>query len=279
MVEVALVGDPVSHSLSPAIQSAAFAAANLDWEYRLVRVPEGGLQSAWPELSQRFRGINVTSPHKLEAARLADDLSPAARTCASVNTLTFSSTGSFGDSTDGPGFIAAILRVAGRLPQSVVVAGTGGAARAVVAALVAAGAQVVVLGRNLAAGAELAARLEGAGPGKVRFGGDGDAAMAAALEGAQLLVNATTLGGPNFPHLSPVSDQVELSSDLIVFDLVYWPQHTPLRRRAQAEGCLLVDGLDMLVEQGALTFTAWTGIDAPLPAMREAARHAIEVVE
>jgi len=87
--------------------------------------------------------------------------------------------------------------------------------------------------------------------------------MAAALEGAELLVNATTLGGPRFPQLSPVSDAVELSSDLIVFDLVYWPRQTPLRRRAQAEGCLLVDGLEMLVEQGALAFQAWTGFKAP----------------
>ncbi len=279
MVEVALVGDPVAHSLSPAIQTAAFAAESLDWEYRLVRVPEGGLESVWPELMHRFRGLNVTSPHKLEAARLADDLSPAARACASVNTLTFGSTGSFGDSTDGPGFMAAILRSVGRLPQRVVMAGTGGAARAVAAALVSAGARVVVLGRNRTAGSELAARLAGAGPGQVTFAGDGDDVMAAALQDAQLLVNATTLGGPRFPDLSPVSDQVELISDLIVFDLVYWPRHTPLRRRAEREGCLLVDGLDMLVEQGALTFTAWTGIDAPLPAMREAARQAIEVLE
>ncbi|MGC2191144.1 MAG: shikimate dehydrogenase, partial [Candidatus Dormiibacterota bacterium] len=107
---------------------------------------------------------------------------------------------------------------------------------------------------------------------------DGNAAMAEALDGAELLVNATTLGGPLFPQLSPVSDLVELHSDLIVFDLIYWPPHTPLRRRAQAEGCVLVEGLEMLVEQGALAFQAWTGMNPPLVAMREAANRAVEVI-
>jgi shikimate dehydrogenase len=279
MVEVALVGDPVAHSLSPAIQGAAFAALDLDWEYRLVKIPAGGLEPAWPELSQRFRGVNVTSPHKQEAARLADELSSTARICASVNTLTFSHSGSFGDSTDGAGFLAALRLDAGRQLKKVVVVGTGGAARAVAAALLEEGAEVQVLGRNLVAGTALASELAETGSGMITFRGDGNAAMAAALEGAELLVNATTLGGPRFPQLSPVSDAVELNSDLIVFDLVYWPRQTPLRRRAQAEGCLLVDGLEMLVEQGALAFQAWTGFKAPLLVMREAANRALEGIQ
>ena len=278
MVEVALVGDPVAHSISPAIQSAAFAALDLAWKYQLVRVPEGGLEQAWPDLSRRFRGLNVTSPHKQEAARLADALSPTAQICASVNTLTFSPSGAFGDSTDGAGFLAALRRSAGRLPTRAVVVGTGGAARAVAAALLAEGVEVLVVGRNLTAGTALASELAGAGAGAVSFRGDGDRALAEALDGAELLVNATTLGGPRFPELSPVADAVRLSSDLIVFDLVYWPRHTPLRRRARAEGCRLVDGLEMLVEQGALAFEAWTGINAPLPVMREAADRAMEVL-
>ncbi|MGC2192433.1 MAG: shikimate dehydrogenase, partial [Candidatus Dormiibacterota bacterium] len=145
MVEVALVGDPVVHSLSPAIQAAAFAAVDLDWEYRLVRVSQGGLAGAWPELSQRFRGVNVTSPLKQEAARLADQLSPTAQICASVNTLTFNDSGSFGDSTDGAGFLAALRRRVGCLPHTAVVVGTGGAARAVAATLLAEGGEVRVL--------------------------------------------------------------------------------------------------------------------------------------
>ncbi|HVB14219.1 MAG TPA: shikimate dehydrogenase [Candidatus Dormibacteraeota bacterium] len=277
-VEVALVGDPVGHSLSPAIQAAAFAALDLDWQYQLVRVPAGGLAGVWPELKHRFRGVNVTSPHKQEAARLADALSPTARICASVNTLTFSSTGAFGDSTDGAGFLAALRGGTGCLPHKAVVAGTGGAARAVCAALLTEGAEVEVLGRNLLAGAALAAELAGIGLGVVAFRGDGDAAMKQALDGAELLVNATTLGGPRFSERSPVSAAVELRSDLVVFDLVYWPRWTPLRRRAREAGCHLVDGLEMLVEQGAMAFQAWTGKSAPISVMREAAKGAIETL-
>jgi shikimate dehydrogenase len=279
MVEVALVGDPVAHSLSPAIQAAAFAAVELDWEYQLVRVPGGGLAGVWPELSQRFRGVNVTSPLKQEAARLADELSPTAKSCASVNTLTFGDSGSFGDSTDGAGFLAALRGSVGGRPPTAVGVGTGGAARAVAAALLAEGGEVRVLGRNLVAGRALAAELAGGGPGVVTFRGDGNAEMAEALDGAELLVNATTLGGPRFPQLSPVSDKVELHSDLVVFDLIYWPRHTPLRRRAQAEGCILVDGLEMLVEQGALAFQAWTGMSPPRKVMREAANRAMEEIQ
>ncbi|MGH7641482.1 MAG: shikimate dehydrogenase family protein [Candidatus Dormibacteria bacterium] len=276
MEEVALVGDPVAHSLSPAIQQAAFTALKLDWTYQLVRVPEGGLERAWPELVRRFHGVNVTSPHKQAAARLADQLSPTARRCDSVNTLTFASSGSFGDSTDGAGFLAALRGRSELLPQRVVIVGTGGAARAVAAALQEEGASVVVLGRNFAAGEALANGLASTGPGVVVFRGSGDGEVAKALRGAELLVNATTLGGPRFPQLSPVPEAVRFSPDLTVFDLVYWPRNTPLRCRAEAAGCLLVEGVEMLVEQGALAFQAWTGIEAPRPVMRQAADHALE---
>ena len=177
------------------------------------------------------------------------------------------------------GFLAALRGSVGRLPHRAVVVGTGGAARAVAAALLAEGGEVRVLGRNLVAGRALAAELAGGGPGVVTFRGDGNAEMAEALDGAELLVNATTLGGPRFPQLSPVSDKVELHSDLVVFDLIYWPRHTPLRRRAQAEGCILVDGLEMLVEQGALAFQAWTGMSPPRKVMREAANRAMEEIQ
>jgi shikimate dehydrogenase len=277
MIEVALVGDPVAHSLSPAIQSAAFAAAGLDWQYRLVRVADGELETAWPGLARRFRGLNVTSPHKQTAARLADALSPTARVCASVNTLTFGPAGALGDSTDGAGFLRALRRAAPGVPEIAVVLGTGGAGRAVVAALAAEGVEVRVVGRNHLAGGELARDLAGAGPGLVGFFGDGEEVLAAALDGAGLLVNATTLGGPGQAWLSPVPDGVQLRQDLIVFDLVYQPRRTLLLSRAQASGCLVIEGLDMLVEQGALSFEAWTGVDAPLPKMREAADQAVLV--
>ncbi|HUY25633.1 MAG TPA: shikimate dehydrogenase [Candidatus Saccharimonadales bacterium] len=275
MTEVALVGDPVAHSVSPAIQTAAFAAVGLDWKYLLVRVADGELEDAWPGLARRFHGINITSPHKQTAARLADSLSPTARTCASVNTLTFGPSGSFGDSTDGAGFIRALRRVASRLPATAVVLGTGGAARAVVAALSVEGVAVRVVGRNQVAGQNLAQDLAEAGPGAVDFLGDGEVVMTRALVGAELLVNATTVGSPSEAGRTPLPDGVPLSPDLIVFDMVYLPRRTPLLRRAQAAGCLVVEGLEMLVQQGGLSFEAWTGVGAPLEVMREAADLAV----
>lgn len=275
MTEVALVGDPVAHSVSPAIQAAAFAAVGLDWKYLLVRVADGELEDAWPGLARRFRGINITTPHKQTAARLADALSPTASTCASVNTLTFGPSGSFGDSTDGAGFIRALRRVASRLPASAVVLGTGGAARAVVAALSAEGVAVRVVGRNRVAGRNLAQDLAEAGPGVVDFLGDGEAVMTRALVRADLLVNATTVGSPSDAGRSPLPDGVPLNQDLIVFDMVYLPRRTPLLQRAQASGCLVVEGLEMLVQQGGLSFEAWTGVGAPLEVMREAAGVAV----
>lgn len=276
MPEVALVGDPVGHSVSPAIHLAAFSALKLDWEYRLVRVPEGQLELEWPALARRFRGLNVTSPHKQEAARLADTLSPVARRCASVNTLTFGPGGAFGDSTDGAGFLAALRQAVGRVPAVVVLLGTGGGARAVAAALSGEGAEVRVVGRNLAAGEALATDLARSGWGGITFLGSGPASLATALEGAQLLVHATTVGGPALPEQSPIPDALFLDPELVVFDLVYWPRPTPLRRRAADSGCRFVDGLDMLVEQAALALEAWTGLAAPRPVMRQAAQQAIE---
>ncbi|HVC39220.1 MAG TPA: shikimate dehydrogenase [Candidatus Dormibacteraeota bacterium] len=276
MVEVGLVGDPVAYSLSPTIQKAAFAACGLDWEYQLVQVPAGRLEAAWSALSERFYGINVTSPHKEEAARLADRLTPSAGSCASVNTITFGRDGVLGDSTDGAGFMAALRRSVGRIPGSAVIVGTGGAARAVASALAEEGTQVVVLGRNGVAGGAISGQLSAAGRSGVEYRGHSELTLAESLQHAELLVNATTLGGPAFPDVSPVPDRVPLDPRLIVFDLVYWPRRTPLQLRAESAGCRLVDGLDMLVEQGALAFQAWTGLAAPLSEMRQAARLAGE---
>jgi shikimate dehydrogenase len=258
------------------MQEAAFRAAGLDWEYRLVRVPRDGLERAWPELARSFVGLNVTSPHKGAAARLADSLSPAAQLCASVNTLTFGPEGAFGDSTDGAGFLAALRRHAGRLPKVAVVLGAGGAARAVALALSTQGSEVRIVGRNRPAGARLAQDLTRGGSGEVTFWGHRDQDLGLALSGAGLLVNATTLGGSETSDRSPVSDSVSLDLDLTVFDLVYWPRRTALLRRAVSAGCRVVEGLDMLVEQGARSFESWTGTAAPLEVMREAADRELE---
>lgn len=276
MVAVALIGDPVAHSISPAIHRAAFEAAGLDWNYQLVRVPDGELGQAWPGLAGRFVGLNVTTPHKRTAALLADQLSPTARLCASVNTITFGPRGGFGDSTDGAGFLAALRRRAGGLPGVAVMVGTGGAARAVAAALAGEGVEVRVVGRNRQAGAQLGRELGAVGPGTVAFLGTEVAALESSLAGAGLLVNATPLGGLDALGLSPLPEGVGLDPSVVVFDLIYRPRRTRLLCRAVAQGCVVVEGVDMLVEQGALSFEAWTGINGPIEVMRQAAALALE---
>jgi len=271
---IALVGDPVDHSPSPQIQIAGFREVGLDWDYVLVGVPKGQLKARWGALMKDFLGLNVTIPLKEEAARLVSDRSSAAALCGSVNTVTFRAPAALGDSTDGRGFLAALARAEVDHVQRAVVIGTGGSARSVVAALAGQGTEVTVMGRNPASGARLAQDLGGLLPGKVEFSPLGALALDAALAASDLLVNATPLGGATAPNQSPVTGDILLPANLAVMDLVYRPRQTPLLRQAAASGCRTVEGIEMLVEQAALSFEVWTGAPAPVEVMRQAAYRA-----
>ena len=259
---VGVIGDPVAHSLSPAIHNAAFAALGLDWVYVAFPVPRGRGGAAVAAVGDLgLAGLNVTMPHKADAAAACDDLSPAAATLGSVNTVVARPGGRlFGDSTDGPGFLSALtesgIAVDGR---RVLVLGAGGATRAVVLALGRAGADVVVAARRAEA-AEAVARLA---PGARSVPLD-DAADVAAH--SDVVVNTTPLGmaaGDPLP-LDPSS----LSAGQAVVDLVYHPAETALLAAARSRGAQAVNGLGMLVHQAALAFGLWTGVEAPLDAMR-----------
>ena len=264
---IALVGDPVSASVSPAMQNAAFRALGLPFEYETLRVPRGGLAVAFGSLRDRFVGLNVTIPHKEEAARLVDILEPASRASGSVNTVIFRHGRAIGDSTDGQGFLRALRRGApGRELRSALIVGTGGAARAVAAALAGEGLTVRVSGRNAQAGLQLVRDVAGV-----------EAVPAdeldAALDDTDLLVSAVPASawedGPTLPLGLP------LGPGLIVFDLVYRPRRTLLLERAIAEGSTAIEGIEMLIEQGALSFLLWTGVEPPRGVMREAAYDAL----
>ena len=269
--QIALIGDPVAHSLSPQIQAAAFQAVGLDWGYQLLRVPRGQLTARWSALRSDFVGLNVTIPLKEDAARLVTRTTAAAGICGSVNTVMFQPGAAIGDSTDGPGFMAALARGGVEQLERAAVIGTGGAARAVVAALAARGTAVMVLGRHPEAGRRIADDLSGMVPGQVGYGRLCASDLASALVGADLLVNATPLGGPTAPDRSPLPEAMRLPAGLAVVDLVYRPRRTPLLQQAAASGCRVVEGIEMLVEQAALSFAAWTGTKAPVEVMRRAA--------
>ena len=260
-VRLALIGSPVAGSPSPAMHLAAAEALGLDIDYRATEVAPADLRGHLAGLRRTHRGLNVTRPLKERVLPLLDEVSAEAAEAGSVNTVVFEDDRAIGHSTDGAGFLAALRRAGvGRVGRALVL-GTGGAARAVVAALRREGATVTVAGRNAAAGRRLAADLG------VAFG----FTSRETLDAADLLVNATPVGGeaPGEPHDGPLPPR------LAVADLVVRPVRTALLARAEAAGCRIVPGIEMLVEQGARSFELWTGRAAPTDVMRAAALAAI----
>lgn len=263
---IALVGDPVSASVSPAMQNAAFRSLGFAFQYEALRVPRGGLAAAFSSLRQRFVGLNVTIPHKEEAARLVDTLEPASRTSGSVNTVIFRNGQAIGDSTDGRGFLRALRRGAPGLElRSALIIGTGGAARAIAAALAGEGLRVRVSGRNADAALRLAGDIDGV---EALLPAD---ELSRAVDSSDLLVSAVPPAAWEDGTLT-----CALRPGLIVFDLAYRPRQTPLLERASAAGAIAIEGIEMLIEQGGLSFQLWTGVEPPLEVMRLAAFEALE---
>ncbi|HUJ66557.1 MAG TPA: shikimate dehydrogenase [Acidimicrobiales bacterium] len=271
-----VIGDPVRHSLSPALHNAAYGALGLDWVYVAFHVPAGqgaGAVDAMRTLG--LAGLSVTMPHKQAAATAVDRLGPTAARLGVVNTVTWSTSGErelVGESTDGPGFIDSLRGDEGFDPAGCrcVVLGTGGAARSVTLALAEAGAaSVAVVGRNPVA-AEACAEL--AGPvGSVT----GVADLAGVVGATDLLVNATPVGMGGSDGIPFGMDPDLLSSCRFVADLVYFPARTPLLTQARARGIGTANGLGMLIHQAARQIEMWTGRPAPLDTMSAAALAAL----
>jgi shikimate dehydrogenase len=249
-----VLGFPVAHSRSPAMMNAAFAELGLDWRYVRLPVPPERFAETAPALpGSGFRGANVTIPHKLAAHALADELTPAAAAIGAANTLTFEDGRVLADNTDAGGLLDALGEdVRGR---RALVLGAGGAGRAAVWALREAGAEVAVWNRTPERARELAAE----------FGVEDSATPEAP---ADILVNATALG----LHGEDLPAELDLEPAPVVADLVYGPAPTALCRWAEAGDARVVDGLEVLVRQGARSFERWTGRIAPLDVMRRAAR-------
>ena len=275
VTRLGVLGWPVAHSRSPAIQNAALAALGLDdWHYQLLPVPPELFAETVRGLpGSGFRGANVTIPHKEAALALADTATDRARAIGAANTLSFGPGGAIhADNTDAPGLIAALgLDPAG---MSALVLGAGGSARAVVWALLDAGADVEVWNRTPERAEEVAAAL---GARAVRLGdssarrGPQNERLSAA---PRLLVNCTSVGlddsSQTFKDLPVKADH--LSTYTCVVDLVYRSHGTALLTAARQQGCSVVDGLDVLVHQGALSLQSWTGLQPSLREMRLAAR-------
>jgi shikimate dehydrogenase len=257
---VGIIGDPVGHSRSPAMHNAAFAALGLDWVYVAFPVPRGeGAAAVRSVATLGLAGLNVTMPHKADAAAACDNLSSEAAALDAVNTVVNADGRLAGHSTDGDGFLRALddegIAVAG---QRAVVVGAGGAARAITHALGRVGAHVTVAARRPDA-ARSAASLA---PGSVAVALD-----ELPVDRFDLVVNATPIGMDGEP---PPFDTARLHDGQFVFETVY-PAETPLLREARARGLRAAGGLGMLVHQGALSFSLWAGFEPPLDVMRAAA--------
>ncbi|MCL2149800.1 MAG: shikimate dehydrogenase [Dehalococcoidia bacterium] len=263
-----LLGDPVVHSLSPVMHSAAFAALGLDYAYLSFCVARQAVESALVGLrALGARGVNVTVPHKSAVLPFLDALDSTAERMGAVNTIVFTDGRAKGYNTDAFGFLQA-LTAAGFDPagKKVAVLGAGGAAAAIAWALKNAGGSPVLVTRrtSLSRGRALARRLslpaEVAELGKLR----------SVLDGVELLVNATGVG--TTPHTDATLVPAELlRSGLTVFDVVYNPRETRLLREARLVGARTISGLEMLLYQGARSFELWTGKVPPIDIMRHAA--------
>lgn len=274
---VGLLGWPVGHSRSPAMHNAAFQALGLNWEYLLLPVPPERLGDAIRGLrALGFAGANVTVPHKQAAMSCLDTVTIEARAIGAVNTIVNHGGALTGYNTDALGFLRA-LRDAGFDARGcrALVLGAGGAARAVVYALLAARARVTIANRTIARGRGLADEIGALFHARVVVVPLDTPVLARALRDCDLLVNTTSVGmarpGKPEPLGSPLDEELELRADMVVNDLVYAPLETPLLRRARAAGARVVDGLGMLVHQGAAAFELWTGHKPSLDLMRVAA--------
>lgn len=261
MPRLGVLGWPVGHSRSPEIQEAALRAAGLDgWRYQRLPVPPELFEETARALpGAGFAGANVTIPHKEAALKLAGEVSPEAAAIGAANTLTFAGGAIEAANTDAPGIVASLPEPpAGR---RALVLGAGGSARAAVWGLLDGGAaEVMVLNRTTGRARQLCAELGGR--------------PVEHPEPADLLVNCTSvgLGDPagTFTALPLAPD--DLRGYGCVVDLVYREGATELVAAARARGVKTVEGLEVLVRQGALSFQRWTGRAAPLEVMRRAAR-------
>jgi shikimate dehydrogenase len=274
MPRLAVIGYPVGHSRSPAMHNAALAALGLDgeWSYEALEVaPEGFAARVGEMAAEGFAGANVTIPHKEAALALAAIPSEAARQIGAANTLTFGAGGHAGaggpdaeggiaaDNTDAGGLLAALPTTP--LDARALVLGAGGAARAAVWALVGEGARVDVWNRTATRATELCAALGGkavSGPAQAEY---------------DLIVNTTSVGlGGEDPFAElPLQASGFVPGQLVV-DMVYGEGAGTLLTAAEAAGATTIDGLEILVRQGALSLEIWTGQEAPLDVMRAAAR-------
>ena len=275
---VGVFGHPVAENPTIIMQEAAFDSLGLNWRYLTIEVYPRDLENAVKGLrAMNMKGINLTIPHKVEILKYLDEAAPDAALIGAVNTVRRKGDKLIGENTDGKGFLQSLKLDAGTGPEGkhVVILGAGGAARAISVELALGGAErITIVNRTKSRGQELVELLN-----------KKTSAAAVFVEwnshynvpfGTDILVNATSIG--LFPDIDakPNIDYDSITNKMIVCDVIPNPPRTAFLQEAEAHGATTLDGLGMLVYQGAIGFKMWTGLDAPVNVMHQALKKEFE---
>jgi len=264
-----IIGDPVTHTLSPLIHNTSFRKLRLNCIYVPFRVNSVELSHAIKGVrAMSIQGLNVTMPHKLAIIPLIDELDTLAMRIGAVNTIVNNGGKLIGYNTDAAGFVEALLHN-GINPKNkkVVVFGAGGVSRAICFALAEQQCEIVIINRTSDKAHELANKVSHVSSQMVKSSNISEGNLDELLFGADIVVNATNVGMEGTIGKSVIPAEL-IHSSMVIFDTIYQPFETQLIMDAKNIGAQVVGGLDMLLWQGAIAFKIWTGFDAPFELMR-----------
>ena len=270
-------GDPVDDNPTGVVEEAAFAAKNLNYRYLTVKVLPEDLGKAMDSVRIfGMKGINLTMPHKIKVLPYLDELSPAAKIIGAVNTVIQKDGKLYGENTDGKGFVIALKNSGETLEgKKVTILGAGGAARAIAVECALNGAvHINIINRSAEKGEELASLIQSETDSSAQYL-TWESSMKIPAD-TQILINATSIGfSPNVTD-KPDIDYSTITNQMCVCDVIFNPVETIFLKAAAANGAKIVTGLGMLVQQAALNFTLWTGVEAPVRVMEEALKKEFE---
>ena len=268
-----LIGHPVEHSFSPPMHNSAFNALNMDWAYVAFDVDPLNLKSAIEGAkSLNIRGLNVTIPHKIEVMRYLDEIDEVAALIGAVNTIDFRNMKGY--NTDGIGAVKAIEEVTSIKNRNVVVAGAGGASRAISFYIAKYGAEsITILNRNVDKALNLANDINLIEDVKA----DSISQINNYIGDADILIDTTPVGMHPDVDADAIVSADDMHEDLVVFDAVYNPNETSLIKQAIKANAKPVYGIKMLLYQGAESFKIWTGQNPPVDVMEDALRKALNL--
>ena len=273
---VGLIGHPVEHSFSPPMHNAAFRELGMDYAYVAFDVsPQNVGEAIKGAESLNIKGFNVTIPHKIEVMQYLDELDEVAELIGAVNTIDFKDLKGY--NTDGIGAVRAIEEVTSIKDKNVVIAGAGGASRAISFYIAKYGAnKLTILNRNVEKAQKLAGDVLDSNL-ISNVEADSISEISSHLNGADILINTTPIG--MYPNVNdePIASADDMHEELVVFDAVYNPNETVLLKEAIKAGAKPVYGIKMLLYQGAESFRIWTGNDAPVDVMEDALRKTIDL--